>query len=65
VKTRFLDRNGHYSRAMRRRGDIGFSSQDFLIAVAEGTATAADIPDPVSPRIKSSTVRRKKQVVSR
>jgi len=65
VKARFLDRNGRYSRATRRRGDRGFSSQDFLIAVAEGTATAADIPEPVSPRVTSSTVRRKKQVVSR
>lgn len=65
VKARFLDRNGRYTHAVRRRGDTGFSSQDFLIAVAEGTATAADIPDPVSPKIKTATVRRKKQVVSR
>jgi polyphosphate kinase len=65
VKARFLDRNGRYSRAARRRGDANFSAQDFLIAVAEGTATAADIPDPVSPRAKSLSVRKKKQVVSR
>lgn len=65
VKARFLDRNGHYTRATRRRGDVSFSSQDFLIAVAEGTVTAADIPDPVIHKAKSSTVRRKKQAVSR
>jgi polyphosphate kinase len=65
VKARFLDRNGRYSRAPRRRGDKSFSAQDFLIAVAEGTATAADIPDPVVVKTKTSTVSRKKQVVSR
>ena len=48
-KTRFLDRNGYYFRLPRRRVDKSFSAQDFLIAVAEGTATAADIPDPVRP----------------
>ena len=65
VKARFLDRNGRYVHVTRRRGDVSFSSQDFLIAVAEGTATAADIPDPVSPKIKKATVRKKRQVVSR
>jgi polyphosphate kinase len=65
VKARFLDRNGNYSRAARRRGDKSFSSQDFLIAVAEGTATAADIPDPVVAKKKPSTTRKKKQLVSR
>jgi polyphosphate kinase len=65
VKARFLDRNGRYSRAARRRGDANFSAQDFLIAVAEGTATAADIPEPVFPRAKSPSTRRKKQVVTR
>jgi polyphosphate kinase len=65
VKARFLDRNGRYSRATRRRGEASFSAQDFLIAVAEGTATAADIPEPVFPRLKSSARRAKKQLVSR
>lgn len=65
VKARFLDRNGNYSRAPRRRGDISFASQDFLIAVAEGTATAADIPDPVVVKQKITSNRRKKQLVSR
>ena len=65
VKARFLDREGRYTRAPRRRGEAGFSAQDFLIAVAEGTATAADIPEPVTPRPKTSVGRRKKQVVPR
>jgi hypothetical protein len=50
---------------MRRRGEAAFSAQDFLIATAEGTATAADIPDPVTPRSKSPSGRRKRQVVTR
>ena len=66
VKARFLDRNGNYSRLPRRRGQKDFSAQDFLIAVAEGTATAADIPDPVSPgRLSRKTGRGKKQLVHR
>jgi hypothetical protein len=65
VKARFLDRQGRYLRATRRRGEARFSAQDFLIAVAEGTATAADIPEPVTPRLKTSVGRRKKQVVPR
>jgi polyphosphate kinase len=46
TKVRFLDRNGRYSRLSRRRGEDRFSAQDFLIGLAEGTATA-DIPEPV------------------
>jgi polyphosphate kinase len=66
VKSRFLNRNGDYVRAPRRRGQQDFSAQDFLIAVAEGTATAADIPDPVVPRRPRKTVGRgKKQLVYR
>jgi polyphosphate kinase len=65
VKARFLDRNGRYTRATRRRGEAAFSAQDFLIAVAEGTATTANIPDPVTPRVKAPPVRRKKQVTTR
>ncbi|HEY1527403.1 MAG TPA: polyphosphate kinase 1 [Candidatus Angelobacter sp.] len=65
VKARFLDRNGRYTRATRRRGEAAFSAQDFLIAVAEGTATTANIPDPVAPRVKAPPVRRKKQVTTR
>ena len=65
VKARFLDRQGRYIRATRRRGEARFSAQDFLIAVAEGTATAADIPEPVTPRPKTSVDRRKKQTVPR
>jgi polyphosphate kinase len=65
VKARFLDRNGRYTRAARRRGESSFSAQDFLIAVAEGTATADDIPNPISARRTRSASRRKKQVVNR
>ena len=66
VKSRFLDRNGNYSRLPRRRGEKDFSSQDFLIAVAEGTATVADIPDPVMPRRpRKPAGRGKKQLVHR
>ncbi|HET9836904.1 MAG TPA: RNA degradosome polyphosphate kinase, partial [Candidatus Angelobacter sp.] len=54
VKSRFLDRSGHYARAAHRRGETYFSAQDFLIAVAEGRATAADIPEPVVPRVRKS-----------
>jgi polyphosphate kinase len=65
VKARFLDRNGRYTRIVRRRGEAGFSAQDFLIAVAEGTATAADIPEPVFPRPKTLSTRTKRQAVTR
>jgi hypothetical protein len=65
VKARFLDRNGNYTRPMRKRGEAAFSAQDFLIAVAEGTATAADIPEPAIARPKRSLGRRKKQVLAR
>src|SRR5579864_368104 len=65
VKARFLDRNGRYTRAARRRGEAAFSAQDFLVSVAEGTATAADIPEPATARLKRSTGRRKKQVLVR
>jgi polyphosphate kinase len=65
VKARFLDRNGRYMRATRRRGEAPFSAQDFLIAVAEGTATADDIPNPIPQQRKSSARRKKRQVVTR
>jgi polyphosphate kinase len=65
VKARFLDRNGDYTRAIRKRGEPPFSAQDFLIAVAEGSATAADIPGPSTPRPKRSSGRRKRQVIAR
>jgi hypothetical protein len=47
TKVRFLDRQGRYARLPRRRGADRFVAQDFLIALAEGTANAADIPEPV------------------
>jgi len=66
VKARFLDRRGQYWRLPRHRGEKDFCAQDFLIAVAEGTATAADIPVPVMPRrLQKPAVRGKKQLVHR
>jgi polyphosphate kinase len=53
TKVRFLDRHGRYARLPRRRGGDRFVAQDFLIALAEGTANAADIPNPVPGAIKS------------
>jgi polyphosphate kinase len=65
VKARFMDRNGNYKRAARHRGEPSFSAQDFLIAVAEGTAATDDIPDQTRPGLKTSVHRRKKQTVTR
>jgi len=67
TKVRFLDRNGRYFHLPRRRGDERFSAQEFLIAVAEGNATAASIPDPVFPQTKipTRTRARAKQAVER
>jgi polyphosphate kinase len=65
VKARLLDRSGRYSRVPRQRGQKQFSAQDFLIAVAEGSTTAASIPEPVMPRPRRSAPREKKQVVQR
>jgi polyphosphate kinase len=66
VKTRFLNRNGDYYRPPRPRGEKDFCSQDFLIAVAEGTASAADIPEPVMPRRRRAPAGRgKKQLIHR
>ncbi|HEU5415928.1 MAG TPA: polyphosphate kinase 1 [Candidatus Angelobacter sp.] len=63
AKARFLDRNGNYFRSPHRRADKTFSAQDFLIALAEGVATAADIPDPVQPSHRMVGARRKKSLV--
>src|SRR5262249_30307727 len=58
TKARFLDRNGRYTRAPRQRTQDRFSAQDFLIALAEGNATAADIPSPVIPAVRRAPRRR-------
>ena len=63
AKARFLDRNGKYFRTPHRRADKTFSAQDFLIALAEGVATAADIPDPVQPSHRMVGARHKKSLV--
>jgi polyphosphate kinase len=65
VKARLLDRNGQYLRLPRKRGQKDFSAQDFLIAVAEGTASAADIPDPAILRRRGHASSHKKQLVHR
>jgi polyphosphate kinase len=65
TKARFLERNGRYFRAPRRRGDERFSAQDFLIAVAEGTGTAASIPEAVLPPAKTIVRRPARQLVRR
>jgi len=64
MKTRFLDRNGRYSRPPRRTMAGAFSAQDFLIAVAEGSATLANVPEPVTVAQKTS-VSKKKRLVHR
>lgn len=62
VKARFLDRNGRYVRLPRRKDQQPFVAQDFLIAVAEGAATAADIPEMAKPPSRPSVQRRKELV---
>jgi polyphosphate kinase len=59
VKARFLQSDGRYLRSWQSprgrskkppRGKAAFSSQDFLIALAEGSATPEDIPASVQRR---------------
>jgi polyphosphate kinase len=54
TKSRFLDRHGKYHFLPRQRGQKAFASQDFLIALAEGAASAADIPPPVGPKSRAT-----------
>src|SRR5262249_10092777 len=61
VKARFLDRNGRYVHLPRPRAEQRFSAQDFLIALAEGAASAADIPAPVMPGERRAPVKRARQ----
>jgi polyphosphate kinase len=63
TKVRFLDRHGRYARLPRRRGGDRFVAQDFLIALAEGTANAGDIPEPVLGPTKSPVRGRAGQAV--
>jgi len=65
VKARSLDRNGNYARVPRRRGQPAFSAQDFLISVAEGSANASGIPEPVLPAAKSVRTRKAKPASAR
>jgi len=56
LKARFLQKDGRYLRAWQSstgrgkrppRGRAAFNAQDFLIALAEGTRSPEDIPEPV------------------
>ena len=62
VKARSLQKDGRYLRSWQSpkgrskrppRGAAAFSAQDFLIALAEGTATPEDIPE-IAPRRASA-----------
>jgi polyphosphate kinase len=64
VKARFLDRHGNYSRLQRPRGEPDFVAQEFLIGVAEGTASAADIPEPAVPRRRRAPAPRSRRQVA-
>jgi polyphosphate kinase len=66
VKSRFLQKDGRYLRPWQSprgrsgrapRGSAAFSSQDFLIGVAEGTKTPEDIPGPIPRRSVSVLAR--------
>lgn len=65
VKARILDRNGNYARVPRRRGQPVFSSQEFLMAVAEGNAGLATIPEPVMFPVRTTRSRPDKTLSSR
>ncbi|HET6207629.1 MAG TPA: hypothetical protein VFD98_12525, partial [Terracidiphilus sp.] len=50
-KARLLQPDGSYIRASKALKDVApFSSQDFLMQLAEGKADLAAIPHPVSPK---------------
>ena len=65
VKARFLQKDGRYLRSWQSpkgrskrppRGAAAFSAQDFLIALAEGTATPEDIPEAAPRRASTNRV---------
>jgi polyphosphate kinase len=60
VKSRFLQNDGRYLRSWQSprgrskrppRGNAVFSAQDFLIALAEGSASPEDIPDAIPRKL--------------
>jgi polyphosphate kinase len=61
TKSRFLDRTGNYIRPRRLKGQPAFIAQDFLIALAEGTANIADLPEPtvLLPKTRTRTTRKR------
>ena len=64
VKARFLDRNGNFSHLRRQKGQLNFSAQDFLIALAEGSASVGEIPKAVALLPKTERARKKHLVKS-
>jgi polyphosphate kinase len=67
VKSRFLQSDGRYLRPWQSprgrskkppRGSAAFSSQDFLLGVADGTRTPEEIPDPIPRRSSRASVGR-------
>ncbi|HEV2989486.1 MAG TPA: polyphosphate kinase 1 [Candidatus Angelobacter sp.] len=64
VKARFLDRNGNFSHLRRQKGQLNFSAQDFLIALAEGSASVGEIPEAVALLPKIERARKKHLVKS-
>ena len=65
VKARVLDRHGNYSRVSRRRGQPAFSAQEFLMAVAEGNAGKATIPEQSLPAVKPARNRKARATSAR
>ena len=69
VKARCLQRDGSYVRVCQAQGArrkpkvTPFSSQKFLVTLAEGKATVADIPQAAEP--KARTVRARKERVQK
>ncbi len=60
VKARLLDGDGNYHRAAK--SGTPFNAQDFLIRLAEGSATIAEIPAPaphvaIKPPVKRAAKR--------
>ena len=67
VKSRVLRKDGSYIPAWRASGKRkaptpGFSSQDFLMALAEGKQTIAAIPTVPAPKTRGSSLRKERKL---
>jgi len=67
VKARVLRRDGSYVRAWQASGKRkqpvpGFSSQDFLLALAEGKQTVAALPVLPESKLRRTTSRKRVRV---